>query len=481
MFVVRTLEQVSRLLNGPDPGGAGAGLSLSQPRAQEHLRLRTLIMLRWLAVFGQTAMILLIAYGLNFSIRFGLCLGIVMASVWLNIILSLGRRAVTRVRGWEAMMQLSFDAVQLAVLLGVTGGLNNPFCLMLIAPPSVAAANLPTRHGLAVVIVSLLATVALAFWSLPLPWYPGQSFVLPEIYRAGFLAAILIGIAFTAGYAWQTALEQTRMARALAATQAVLAKQHRLGALGGLAAAAAHELGTPLGTIQVVAKEMLHGLKPGDQLYEDAELLVSQTQRCRDILKSLSARPDRGDAVYERVSLRNFLEESVEPFLKRGKRIEISIEVQPAVRARLGEGDPGLTISLRRRPEWLHAVSAFVGNAVDFARSSVFVRAELTAGYASLTIEDDGPGFAPDILSRLGDPYVSSRYQADPGENRSEAKHSGMGLGFFIAKTLIENTGASVTFGNREAGGAYVRALWRPEQIDILSHDAVADQGGRNP
>ena len=474
MFVIRLLEQISRFFDGSDPGAAGAGLSLSAPADQQaHLRLRTLIMLRWLAVFGQTAMILLVAYGLGFSIRFGLCLGIVMASVWLNIILSLGRRSVTRVRGWEAAMQLGFDAIQLAALLGATGGLNNPFCLMLIAPPTVAAANLPTRHGLAVVVVSLLASVALAFWSLPLPWYPGRVFALPEMYRAGFLAAILIGMVFTAGYAWRAALEQTRMARALAATQAVLAKQHRLGALGGLAAAAAHELGTPLGTIQVVAKEMLHGLKPGDALFEDAELLVSQTQRCRDILKSLSARPDRGDAVYERISLRHFLEEAAAPFRNCGKRIEIDISVQPGLLS--GDGDPGLDITLRRRPEWLHAVSAFIENAADFARATVFVRAELTRGFARLTIEDDGPGFAPDILSRLGDPYVSSRYQGDPGENRSNAKHSGMGLGFFIAKTLIENTGASVTFGNREGGGAYVRALWRPEQIDILSRQNLTE------
>ena len=141
----------------------------------------------------------------------------------------------------------------------------------------------------------------------------------------------------------------------------------------------------------------------------------------------------------------------------------------------MGDGDPGLDITLRRRPEWLHAVSAFIENAADFARATVFVRAELTRGFARLTIEDDGPGFAPDILSRLGDPYVSSRYQGDPGENRSNAKHSGMGLGFFIAKTLIENTGASVTFGNREGGGAYVRALWRPEQIDILSRQNLTE------
>ncbi|MDI7775989.1 ActS/PrrB/RegB family redox-sensitive histidine kinase [Asticcacaulis sp. EMRT-3] len=464
MFVARTLERISDVLHDGEPGPA-----LSGGRGQEHLRLRTLVMLRWLAVFGQTVMVLLVAYGLGFHIRLGLSLGIIMASVWLNITLSLGRRSVTRVRGWEAALQLSFDACQLALLLGVTGGLDNPFCLMLIAPPTVAAANLPTRHGLAVVVVSIIAACGLAFWSLDLPWFAGETFTLPHMYRSGFLAAIIVGIVFTAGYAWQTALEQARMARALTATQAVLAKEHRLSALGGLAAAAAHELGTPLGTIQVVAREMLNGLKPGDALFEDAELLVSQSQRCRDILKSLSASPERSDMVYERMALRSFLEEAAAPYRAAHKQIVISVSVEGAPAG----VDPGLGMTIRRRPEWLHAFSAFIENAVDFARTTVYVRAEVTRGFVSVTIEDDGPGFAPDILSRLGDPYVSSRYQAEIAENRDEASHSGMGLGFFIAKTLIEYTDATVSFGNREAGGAHVRALWRREQIDILPADSL--------
>ena len=234
MFVSKTLNHISAFLNGSDvaaPIGGGE---------KDHLRLRTLIMLRWLAILGQSAMILLIAYGFSYPLRLWSCLSIIMGSAWLNIILSLGRRN-SRVAGWEATLQLSFDAVQLGLLLGVTGGLNNPFCLLLIAPPTVAAANLPTRHGLAVVVVSMAAAIALAFWSLDLPWKTGEAFVLPQMYRIGFLCAILVGIAFTAGYAWQAALEAARMAQALSATQAVLEKETRLSALGGLAAAAAHE------------------------------------------------------------------------------------------------------------------------------------------------------------------------------------------------------------------------------------------------
>jgi two-component system sensor histidine kinase RegB len=433
---------------------------------RDRLRLRTLVMLRWLAIVGQSAMVLVVAFGFGFHIRIWLTLSVVLASVWLNIVLAVGRRNVQRMSGWEAAAQLSFDALQLAMLLAVTGGLNNPFCLMLIAPATVAAANLPTRYGVLVVVVSMAAALALAFWALPLPWQPGETFVLPEIYRLGFLGAILIGIVFTAGYAGRAALESGRMEQALAATQAVLEKEHRVSALGGLAAAAAHELGTPLGTIQIVAKEMLHGLKPEDPLYEDALLLVSQSQRCRDILKSLSARPETRDAVYDRVSLRTFFEAAATPYERADKTIRLDIVTDGGVDA------DGLLI--RRRPEWLHALSAFIENATDFARSAVIVRVEVQKAFIRLSVEDDGPGFAPDILSRLGEPYVSSR--SDHAENAQSLDgqgHTGMGLGLFIAKTLCEHTGAVVSFGNLDRGGAYVRALWRRDRVDILLADAV--------
>lgn len=457
----RTLNRLQAFFNGDD----AAPVSLSEGR--DHLRLRTLVLLRWLAVLGQSGMVLLIAYGFGFQIRIWLCLAIIMASGWLNLILALGRRNTQRLEGWEAALQLSFDALQLTALLGVTGGLNNPFCLMLIAPATVAAANLPTRFALPVIGVAMASAIGLAFWSLELPWIPGESFELPEIYRYGFLSAIIVGIVFTAGYAWQAALEATKMEQALAATQAVLEQEHRLSALGGLAAAAAHELGTPLGTIQVVAKEMLHSLKKSDPLYEDAQLLVSQSQRCRDILKNLSTKPEQRDSVYDQISLKTFLEAAAAPYAASGRNFVIAVKADDGIDAD--------ALHIRRRPEWLHAVTAFVENATDFAASTVWLRFDVSASFVRLSIEDDGAGFSADILSRLGDPYVSSRVYGEddelPAGKAAGQSHSGMGLGFFIAKTLCEHTGASVTFGNREEGGAYVRALWRREPIDILSSD----------
>jgi len=433
---------------------------------RDRLRLRTLVMLRWLAIMGQSAMLVVVAFGFGFHINIWLTLSVILASVWLNIVLTVGRRNVQRMSGWEAAAQLSFDALQLTMLLAVTGGLNNPFCLMLIAPATVAAANLPTRYGVLVVAVSMGSALALAFWALPLPWQPGETFVLPQIYRLGFLGAILIGIVFTSGYTWRAALESARMEQALAATQAVLEKEHRLSALGGLAAAAAHELGTPLGTIQVVAKEMLHGLKPDNPLYEDAQLLVSQSQRCREILRNLSAKPETRDSIYDGVSLRTFFEAAAAPYARAGKTIQLEIAAAAGV-------DPDALV-IRRRPEWLHALSAFIENASDFARSQVVVRVEVQKAFVRLSVEDDGPGFAPDILSRLGEPYVSSRsYHAENAQGIDAKGHTSMGLGLFIAKTLCEHTGAVVSFGNLDRGGAYVRALWRRDRVDILLADAV--------
>jgi len=430
----------------------------------DNLNLHTLINLRWLAILGQSLLVLTVAYGFGYGFNLWLCLGIISASIWLNIILTFGGQTRRQIKDWEAALQLGFDAVQLSALLGATGGLDNPFCLMLIAPATVAAANLPTRHAAGVVVVSVLAACALEFWSMPLPWAAGASFSLPHIYRLGFLAAILIGIVFTAGYAWQAALEARRMAQALNATRAVLEKEHRLSALGGLAAAAAHELGTPLGTIQVVAREMLHALPATDPLHEDAELLVSQSQRCRDILKNLSQKPETRDQVYDQMPLRAFLEEVARPYRGHNKAIHITVRAE-----NLPEGtDAGALISVKRRPEWLHALRAFVENAIDFATAEVWIRVEIYDASVSLSIEDDGPGFSPEILSRLGGPYVSTR-QVDGRAGSG----GGMGLGFFIAKTLCEHTGATVRYGNRDSEGAYVRLLWQRDRIDIVWDDTL--------
>jgi two-component system, sensor histidine kinase RegB len=292
---------------------------------------------------------------------------------------------------------------------------------------------------------------ALAVWSWPLPLPPGQVFEISELMHTAIAAGLLATLAFTASYAWRASVEAERMELALHATQGVLAREQQLSALGALAAAAAHELGTPLATIQIVAKEL--GRDSTDRrIQEDAELLVSQAERCREILKRLTDAPETEDAMHARLTLLQFLNEVIEPHVAGPIRVEAVVTGPP------GEPAP----EIRRMPEILHAMTTFVENATDFARSEILVSARFDQSTISVEVRDDGPGFAADVISRLGQPYVTTRPQ---GEG-SRSGHTGMGLGFFIAKTLLEKTGATVSFENAKRGGAVVSARWLRNAIE---------------
>lgn len=434
------------LLGGASDDGLWQG-----PLARGRLRLRTLLVLRWLGIVGQTVAVLTIGLGFGFSLPFLWCLSLIAASAWLNVVLSLGRPGQKFARGWEAAAQLGFDILQLAALLYLTGGITNPFSLLLIAPVTLAAATLPGRFAVGLGLLAVTAAVILSLWSMPLPWIAGEAVELPLLYRAGMAIATLTGIAFTAGYAWQASAEATRMELALSVTQTVLAREQRLAALGGLAAAAAHELGTPLATISVVAKEMVREAPEG-HLREDAELLVSQAARCRDILLRLTQEPETDDMVHGRMALQQFLDEVIEPYLHD------SVRVMAVISGTEGSEAP----EIQRLPEVMHALTSLVDNAVDFARTEVQVIARYDARTLTVEVRDDGLGFAADVLLKLGEPYVTSR----PSGEGSRTGHLGMGLGFFIAKTLLERTGAKVTFGNARQGGATVSARWPRERIE---------------
>ncbi len=415
------------------------------------LRMQTLLWLRWVALAGQTGLVLFEGLVLDVPMPWALCLPVIAAGVVFNLALTFTTRGRNYASDSEAAAQLSFDVVQFAALLMMLGGLQNPFTVILIAPPAVAAATLSTRRMLVVAAIACVAVAVLWLWSLPLPWGAGPEPFLPKSFLTGRAAAMLLGIAFTTGYAWHAAAEASRMELALAATEAVLAREQRLSALGGLAAAAAHELGTPLATIQVVAKELLRSSPPDDPVAEDARLLLQQAQRCREILANLSQRPEGGDAVYARLGLAQLLDEVVEPYRKIGPAILTAVEGPH------GEFVP----DVRRLPEMVHALAAFAENAADFALDRVIVTGRFDAETIEVEVKDDGPGFAPDILAKLGEPYITSR----PSGEDSRSHHEGMGLGFFIAKTLLERAGARVRFGNDpQEGGAVVTVTW-PRRI----------------
>ena len=396
-----------------------------------HLRVRTLVRLRWVVVAGQVAMLALMAFALGFQAPYLACALVVAAGAAVNVVTALSSQPQRVMGDGEAMAQLSLDIVQMAALLALIGGTANPFILILIAPPTLAAATLPLRPVWVLGIMASVASMLLAIFSLPYPSNGDPGLISREFRLIAGLANVA-GIALIASYVRQSVEEAARMALALDVTQKVLAREQRLSALGALAAAAAHELGTPLATISIVSKEMAREAAT-PQVKEDAELLMSQAERCREILKRLAATPDKAtDEVHERLSLRQLVQEVIEPHANASKEVRVEAIVTGAKDVK--------TPDIRRLPEITHAFTTFVENAVDFARSEILVSARFDADSISIEVRDDGPGFAPEILAKLGEPYVTSR----PGAEGSRTGHIGMGLGFFISKTLLERTGAVV-------------------------------------
>jgi two-component system sensor histidine kinase RegB len=418
-------------------------LGISDQQASNRLRLNTLIRLRWLAIFGQSAAVLIVGYGFNFPLPVSLCFVLIAAAAWLNVVLALRFPAAHRLKPYPALGILMFDATQLAGLLYLTGGLTNPFSVLLTVPVVISATSLPIRlTGLLGGFVVAAATF-LAVYHLPLPWFPGAELAMPFVYVAGMWVAVVSSIAFTGVYAWRVAEEARQLANALNATELVLQREQHLSAIDGLAAAAAHELGTPLATIALVAREMERALGNDPRYHEDVTLLRSQSERCREILKRLNSLSSETDTPLMRLPLTSMIEEVVAPHRDFG----ITITLEPREQG-------GVEPVGQRKPGVIYGLGNLIENAVDFAKSNVWVRWRWNDAVVSLTIADDGPGFLPDIIDRIGEPYISTRQGMEPG--------GGLGLGLFIAKTLLERSGAAIQFRNSsETGeGAMVEITW---------------------
>ena len=439
-------------------------LYVASPTGAERgrVRLRTLSNLRWLAIAGQSAALFLVYFAFGYSLPLGYCAIAIAISAVLNIVLALRYPASHRLANREASYYLAFDVLQLAALLYLTGGITNPFALMFVAPVVIAAATLNLGNtlilaGIAFVSVSLIGVV-----HRPLPWPAGEALVLPQLYQAGIWAALVIGIGFTSVYAWRIASESTRMSAGLAATQLALAREHRLASLGALATAAAHELGTPLGTIAVVARELERALPENSAEIEDVRLLRDQAERCRAIIARLANPEEAMLGQAARLPLGALLDDIAAPH--RGEDLAITVQVPHSDAA-----NPPPQVW--RTPALLHGLGNIIENAADFAKSEVRVQAFWDQNSLDVVIEDDGPGFAPEIFERIGEPYVTSRpgHHA-PGDTDigpgALGEHEGMGLGFFIAKILLEQTGGMVKATNPPGGGARVAVSWARGVID---------------
>ncbi len=420
----------------------------ARPVDSPRLRLDTLVKLRWLAVAGQSAAVLFTHLALGFPLPLGWCFLVIAVSAWLNVALRIRYPLSERLNERSAATLLGYDIVQLSALLYLTGGLQNPFAMLLLAPVLISATTLPPPLTTALGALAAALAALLAIVHQPLPWFAGEALAMPRAYVAGVWFAIALGIAFTGVYAWRVAQEARDLAQALAATELVLAREQHLSQLDGLAAAAAHELGTPLATITLVARELQRSALKDGPFAEDIALLNDQATRCRDILGKLTSLDHEPGDPLSTLPLRQLVEEIVAPL----RAFDVEIEASFA-----GDGEAP---RCRRNPGMLYGLENLVENAVDFAQARVAIEGRWTTTTVELAIRDDGPGFAQDVLMRLGEPYLRSR--ADARRAKGDESGAGLGLGLFIAKTLLERTGASLDMANAAPPepGAVVRVVW---------------------
>lgn len=424
---------------------------ISETRSANHLRMRTLIRLRTLAIIGQSVTVLGVAYGFGFPLPVASCFLLIACLALLNIALRIKYPATHRLSPSTSTLILGLDILQLFGLLFITGGLSNPFAVLVCVPVIVASASLPVRNIVVLGLIAVAAVTVLAFYHRPLPWYPGETFTAPLVLIVGNWIAIVSTAAFAAFYAYRVSAEAEELADALVATEFILQREQHLSALDGLAAAAAHELGTPLATITVVAREMERALADDERYGEDVQLLRSQSERCRDIMRRLTTLASSDEEHMRKLPLSSLIEEVVAPHRELGVEIKVAHKTNTAGEP-VGQRNPGI----------IHGLGNLVENAVDFAKTTVTVETESTADEVIIRIIDDGVGFSYDVLSRIGDPYVTQRPQL------SDPSAGGLGLGLFIAKTLLERSGGTLNITNREdASGAHVTVTWPRKAMEI--------------
>ncbi len=429
-----------------DSGWASTGFArlLGRMTGPGGIRLHTIATMRWIAVIGQLFTVLFVHFSLGIELPLAPILPAILLSGLLNLALVVSFRAAARLGEWPATALFAYDVVQLCYLLLLTGGLHNPFAVLLLLPVAMAAATLGMVPTVSITLLAVVGAALLAVLPEGLP-FRGGPLVLPGLYLLAAWTALGLAAILVAMFTWSIAEEARRHAAALAATQLALAREQKLSALGGQAAAAAHLLGSPLGTIAVIAKELVRGLPEDSPFAEEARELQAQAQRCREILQTLGRRPqDATDARFARAPISALLQTIAEEFARPGVTLEVRVEPEE------GGVEPELVLP----PALRHALANFIDNAWRHAESRVEIRVRPGPQRLTLEILDDGPGFPPELLEWVGEPYLTTR--------RNEG---GLGLGIFIANTLLARSGAVVHFDNR-AKGARVTVVWPLAELE---------------
>jgi len=402
------------------------------------IRLRTIILLRWVAIVGQLAALFVSQEVYNLNLPMGPCLMVVGVAVIGNLLSLFMFPENKRLSETENLLMVLFDLLQLGFLLYLTGGLHNPFSVLIIGPVMVSASALSLRSTVFLGLTGIVLVTLLSQFHIPLRTEQGFIMRIPDIFVFGAWASIVIAVIFLSVYSRRVAVEMHAMSDALQATQIALAREQKLTDLGGVVAAAAHEFGTPLATIKLTSSELIEDLEDRPDLRDDAVLIRDQADRCRDILRSMG-RAGKDDLHLRTAPLSALIEEAAEPHTARGKQIHFLVAEDTKESA-------GPQPTVPRRPEIIHGLRNLIQNAVDFADANVWIESDWSDERVTLRIMDDGPGYPVNLIGRIGDPFV--RRRRHPGHNVRRPGYEGMGLGLFIAKTLLQRAGAELSFAN---------------------------------
>ncbi len=413
--------------------------------SQENIKLETLTNIRWIAITGQLFTVCLVYFYYKFEFSFYWSVGAIFLSILLNIILEFYKFYIQRLNNFWASLSILYDLIQLSFLLYLTGGLTNPFSILILVPTTIAVTFLSKRSSVVIASVSIFMLSILAIKHYPLP---GPAIVLPKHYLLGLWASLTIGIIFLGNYAYSITIEDRKRSKAFDNLEKALSRERELKSLGGLAAAAAHELATPLGTITLVIEDLKKQLGKNPKFKNDVELLNSQIKRCKVILKDLSTDPNKQDSFIENVTFKNLIQEIIFSFeIPKNKNIKIL------------DRQLENNFMVTRKIELIYAMRNIIDNAIKFAEKKIEIEVLNKDKKIELNISDDGIGFSQDIVQKLGEPYVKSSLVA---KNKR-----GLGLGIFISKTLLERTGAKVLFKKSNLGGALVNIIWKESSLKI--------------